>query len=151
MGPEDRINKWKRKYLSFNWYQNLEFYFGTWIHLNRDFLHPQTDIAHCKGNRIQDRTVTLFHWSNNVFCINIKVNLTSTPKYPMWVLPSRLFDKKNVYLIITCPMLATCPVHLTFLHMSIPILFFVALSLNAGHDLLILEVSRSHTTTHHSR
>jgi len=29
--------------------------------------------------------------------------------------------------------------------------FAVALRLNAGHDLLILEVSRSHTTTHHSR
>ena len=30
-------------------------------------------------------------------------------------------------------------------------LFAVALRPNAGHDLLILEVSRSHTTTHHSR
>ena len=29
--------------------------------------------------------------------------------------------------------------------------FFVALRPNAGHDLLIFEVSRSHTTTHHSR
>ena len=29
--------------------------------------------------------------------------------------------------------------------------FFVALPPNAGHGLLILEVSRSHTTTHHSR
>ena len=29
--------------------------------------------------------------------------------------------------------------------------FFVALRFNAGHGLLILEVSRSHTTTHHSR
>jgi len=29
--------------------------------------------------------------------------------------------------------------------------FFVALRLNAGHGLLVLEVSRSHTTTHHSR
>ena len=28
--------------------------------------------------------------------------------------------------------------------------FAVALRPNAGHDLLILEVSRSHTTTHHS-
>ena len=27
----------------------------------------------------------------------------------------------------------------------------VALRPNAGHGLLILEVSRSHTTTHHSR
>jgi hypothetical protein len=32
-----------------------------------------------------------------------------------------------------------------------PRIFFVALWPNAGHDLLILEVSRSHTTTHHSR
>jgi len=31
------------------------------------------------------------------------------------------------------------------------IFFFVALRPNAGHGLLILEVSRSHTTTHHSR
>jgi hypothetical protein len=31
------------------------------------------------------------------------------------------------------------------------IYFFVALLSNAGHGLLILEVSRSHTTTHHSR
>ena len=30
-------------------------------------------------------------------------------------------------------------------------LFLVALRPNAGHGLLILEVSRSHTTTHHSR
>ena len=29
--------------------------------------------------------------------------------------------------------------------------FFVALQPNAGHSVLILEVSRSHTTTHHSR
>ena len=29
--------------------------------------------------------------------------------------------------------------------------FFVALRPNPGHGLLILEVSRSHTTTHHSR
>jgi hypothetical protein len=29
--------------------------------------------------------------------------------------------------------------------------FFVALRPNAGHGLLILEVSRSHTTTQHSR
>ena len=29
--------------------------------------------------------------------------------------------------------------------------FFVALRPNADHDLLILEVSRSHTTAHHSR
>jgi len=29
--------------------------------------------------------------------------------------------------------------------------FFVALRLNTGHGLLILEVSRSRTTTHHSR
>jgi len=31
------------------------------------------------------------------------------------------------------------------------IFFSVTLRLNAGHGLLILEVSRSHTTTHHSR
>jgi hypothetical protein len=30
-------------------------------------------------------------------------------------------------------------------------IFFVALRPNAGHGLLILEVSRSHTTAHHSR
>ena len=30
-------------------------------------------------------------------------------------------------------------------------IFFVALRPNAGHGLLILEVSRSHKTTHHSR
>jgi hypothetical protein len=29
--------------------------------------------------------------------------------------------------------------------------FFVALRPNAGHGLLNLEVSRSHTATHHSR
>ena len=29
--------------------------------------------------------------------------------------------------------------------------FAVALRPNAGHGLLILDVSRSHTTTHHSR
>ena len=35
---------------------------------------------------------------------------------------------------------------------SIPLRFFsVALQPNAGHGLLILEVSRSHRTTHHSR
>jgi hypothetical protein len=31
------------------------------------------------------------------------------------------------------------------------IFFPMALRPNAGHGLLILEVSRSHTTTHHSR
>ena len=36
---------------------------------------------------------------------------------------------------------------------SMEIIFFFPLALrpNAGHGLLILEVSRSHTTTHHSR
>jgi hypothetical protein len=34
---------------------------------------------------------------------------------------------------------------------STDIFFFVALRPNAGHGLLILEVSRSHTTTHLSR
>jgi len=29
--------------------------------------------------------------------------------------------------------------------------FFVALRLNAGHDILIHEVYRPHTTTHHSQ
>jgi len=29
--------------------------------------------------------------------------------------------------------------------------FFVALRLNAGHGRLILEISRSHTTTHRNR
>jgi len=41
------------------------------------------------------------------------------------------------------------------LQISALFLFFfffpVALRPNAGHGLLILEVSRSHTTTHHSR
>jgi len=31
------------------------------------------------------------------------------------------------------------------------VIFFVALRPNADHGLLILEVSRSHITTHHSR
>jgi hypothetical protein len=31
------------------------------------------------------------------------------------------------------------------------IVFFVALRPNAGHGFLILDVSRSHTTTHYSR
>jgi len=34
---------------------------------------------------------------------------------------------------------------------NIDIFFFVALQPNAGHGLLILDVSRSHTTTHYSR
>ena len=40
------------------------------------------------------------------------------------------------------------------IHVSMHLHFFffaVALRPNAGHDLLILEVSGSHTTTHHSR
>jgi len=32
-----------------------------------------------------------------------------------------------------------------------PFFFAVALRSNAGHGVLILEVSRSHKTTHHSR
>ena len=36
-------------------------------------------------------------------------------------------------------------------HQALNIFFAVALRPNAGHVLLILEVSRSHTTTHHSR
>jgi len=36
-------------------------------------------------------------------------------------------------------------------HFCLLVSFFVALRPNAGHGLLILEVSRSHTTTHHSR
>jgi hypothetical protein len=37
-----------------------------------------------------------------------------------------------------------------YIHIYIYI-FAVALRPNAGHGLLILEVSKSHTTTHHSR
>jgi hypothetical protein len=37
------------------------------------------------------------------------------------------------------------------IHCCIMNFFSVALRSNAGHGLLILEVSRSHTTTHHSR
>ena len=39
----------------------------------------------------------------------------------------------------------------THTHKYIHFFFPVALRPNAGHGLLILEVSRSHTTTHHSR
>ena len=39
----------------------------------------------------------------------------------------------------------------SFFHILSNSFFFVALRPNAGHCLLILEVSRSHTTTHHSR
>jgi len=38
-----------------------------------------------------------------------------------------------------------------FILLFIYLFFAVALRPNAGHDLLILEVSRSHTTTRHSR
>ena len=41
-------------------------------------------------------------------------------------------------------------VGVTFLIIK-PTFFSVALRPNAGHGLLILEVSKSHTTTHHSR
>ena len=40
---------------------------------------------------------------------------------------------------------------MVLLYFIIYIFFPVALRPNAGHDLLILEVSRSHTTMHHSR
>jgi hypothetical protein len=46
------------------------------------------------------------------------------------------------------------PVMGLLLSLPLPLLdifFPVALRPNAGHGLLILEVSRSHTTTHHSR
>jgi len=36
-------------------------------------------------------------------------------------------------------------------HFFFLLLFAVALRPNAGHGLFILDVSRSHTTTHHSR
>jgi len=39
----------------------------------------------------------------------------------------------------------------TWLHSSILFFFFVALRPNAGHGLLIRQVSRSPTTTHHTR
>ena len=39
----------------------------------------------------------------------------------------------------------------SILILSSYLFFFVALRPNAGHGLLILEVSRSHSTTHHSR
>ena len=38
-----------------------------------------------------------------------------------------------------------------YLHRSCSYIFYVALRPNAGQGLLVLEVSRSHTTTHHSR
>jgi hypothetical protein len=37
------------------------------------------------------------------------------------------------------------------MELKVKVIFAVALRPNAGHGFLILEVSRSHTTTHHSR
>jgi len=45
------------------------------------------------------------------------------------------------HILLLVPMLTLC----------IYTIFFVALRPNAGHCLLILEFSRSHTTTYHSR
>ena len=42
-------------------------------------------------------------------------------------------------------------IHLKLGIISRNLFFHVALRPNAGHGLLILEVSRSHTTTHHGR
>ena len=54
--------------------------------------------------------------------------------------------QKNFKRLVTCGA-QKCQVVWDHIHFF----FFVALRPNAGHGLLILEVSRSHTTTHHSR
>jgi len=46
---------------------------------------------------------------------------------------------------------ALCPYSVIILPLECFILFSVALRPNAGHGLLIVEVLRSHKTTHHSR
>jgi hypothetical protein len=58
-----------------------------------------------------------------------------------WQTPSKRLTSHALIHFVYC---FNTPVHFTFY-------FFVALRPNAGHGLLILEVSRSHITTHHSR
>jgi hypothetical protein len=61
----------------------------------------------------------------------------------------------NILLTESCCLKAshcTEVVPLAELQITFPMIFIsVALRPNAGHGLLILEVSRPHTTTHHSR
>ena len=54
---------------------------------------------------------------------------------------------KKCIIFWICPKNCCCSFH--FYIYASP--FFVALRPNAGHGLLIIEVSRSHTTTHHIR
>jgi hypothetical protein len=70
-------------------------------------------------------------WNHNLYII----------KYIWYIMRRKLLDNKSFQLIM----------YHTYVYIHIYILFSVALRPNAGHGLLILEVSRSHTTTHHSR
>ena len=61
--------------------------------------------------------------------------------------------RKQMYILVASTVLSIKLLMNAQIYIYIYIFFFfpVALRPNAGHDLLILEVSRSHTTTHHSR
>jgi len=75
--------------------------------------------------------------------------------YYMWGPFRRLIFFPNLYQYLICgyTYLLNYLLYylLTYLHTYLLTFFSVALRPNAGHYLLILEVSRSHTTTHHSR
>ena len=74
----------------------------------------------------------LDHWIPKFFCIKFQKN----------IIYEREFEDAILHIITSCKLMYVI-IHSYF--------FPVALRPNAGHDLLILELSRSHTTTHHSR
>jgi hypothetical protein len=79
----------------------------------------------------------------------------STKKRARPIRDFRVMGKRKTTYIINYIAYFNCHVINTlFTHINYSVLrifFFVALRPNAGHDLLIHEVSRSHTMTHHSR
>ena len=74
----------------------------------------------------------LDHWIPKFFCIKFQKN----------IIYEREFEDAILHIITSCKLMYVI-IHSYF--------FPVALRPNAGHGILILEVSRSHTTTHHSR
>ena len=137
---------------------------------NRDSIHSCTGVVICLRHLFSlcTRVPTQYHFNLHVKCI-CRLSIVLCPGYTQYersrfyrrtistnclkILLFRYWSRVWCnYVIGLQQHVSLSPPLLALVVFLAAIYFFsVALRPNAGHGLLILEVSRSHTTTHHSR